>query len=79
MEESTTYRAILSRGERKGRIEGSIEEAREILLLLAKGMLGKPDAATLAALHSIPSQGRLRELIKRVERVATWEDLFALA
>jgi hypothetical protein len=65
MEESSTYQAILSRGE------------RNVLLRQGRRKFGDPDAATLAALQEIKSPGRLEELAERLLDVNSWQDLLA--
>jgi hypothetical protein len=69
MEESTTYQAILSRGE--------VKEARRILLRQGRKKLGEPDATTLAAIDGITSRHRLEELMDRVPNTNTWHELLA--
>jgi hypothetical protein len=69
MEESSTYRAIISRGE--------LKEARRFLLRQGRIKLGEPDAATLAALEGITNPERLEELCERVLHVDSWQALLA--
>jgi predicted transposase YdaD len=71
MKESSTYQMILEEGEAKGKIE----EARKILLDLARLDLGNPDASTQAALEAIDDVQQLESLIRRVREVTTWAEL----
>jgi hypothetical protein len=73
MEESTTYRAIIARGERKGEAKG----IRDTLLILGGEKFGAPDTETLAALESIKSVDRLHHLSRRLLHVASWQDLLS--
>jgi hypothetical protein len=69
MEESTTYQAILARGQ--------LREARRFLIRQGRIKLGEPDAATLAALEGVNSLERLEELGERRLGVDTWPALLA--
>jgi hypothetical protein len=67
MEESTTYQAI-ARKER-------LAEARHILLDLGQEQFGPGDETTLGTLNAIEDVQRLEELIKRVLKVGSWQEL----
>lgn len=83
MKESTTYQAILreglEEGRRKGleegRTEGSLAEAKRVLLLLGESRLGPPDTRTRAVLESIEDVGQIEEMIVRVHSVDGWQAL----
>jgi predicted transposase YdaD len=79
MEQSVTYQAILNRGkaegEAKGKAEGKAEEARKILLLLGREQLGEPSANQQAALDAITDTDQLNDLIVRLRRAASWQEL----
>jgi predicted transposase YdaD len=83
MEESTTYQAIIRRGEAigeargqaAGRAEGRAEEARRMLLLLGQDKFGPPDAATLVAVQAITDIERLEALGRQVRQAETWQQL----
>jgi hypothetical protein len=77
LEESTTFRAILQRGREEGRVDG----AREMLLRLGRQRFrSAPDAAALAAIEAIHDFQRLEILALRVNEphVQTWGDLLEL-
>ncbi|HEY7327156.1 MAG TPA: hypothetical protein VH592_05940 [Gemmataceae bacterium] len=67
MEESTTYQAIV----RKTRLA----EARQILMDLGQEQFGPGDEATVRALNAIEDVGRVEELIKRILKVGSWQEL----
>ncbi len=77
MRESTTYQAILREGRKEGREEGSLAEARKVLLLLGECRFGAPDAQSRAILQEIGDLKRLEELSVRLLAAANWHDLFA--
>jgi len=80
MKESTTYQAIVAEGLAEGRVQGRAEEARRLLLLLGEEQFRAPaDATTRAAVEAIGEVERLEELIRRVSRVGSWQELLAAA
>lgn len=80
MEESSTYQALLARGEAKGKAEGEArgraEEARAIILRLGRKRLGEPSAEAQSALNSITAPQALEELAERLLEVENWDELF---
>jgi hypothetical protein len=68
MKESSTYQAIVE--------EGALQEARQLLMLVGKERLGKPDTATAAAINAIADVRQLEELVRRAVHVRTWHELF---
>lgn len=81
MEQSTTYQAILERGEAKGRqtgIEmGQVAEARRVLLRLGRARFGPPGPATEHAVAALADRARLEALIERVLTASAWDELLA--
>jgi len=77
MEESSTYQALLARGEAKGEARGRAEEARAIILRLGRKRLGEPSAEAQNALNALTTPKRLEELAERLLEVESWEELFA--
>ena len=73
MRDSLTYQAILE----EGRVEGRVEEARELLLELGGDRFGPPDASTLATLMAIGNRAQLHALVARVFMVSSWSELLA--
>ncbi len=73
MEESTTYQAIL----RKGQERGVIQTLRETLLQFGGWKLGEPGPAAVGAIEAITDVGRLRALAARLREVDSWEALLA--
>jgi hypothetical protein len=67
LEESTTYQAII----RKARLA----EARQILLDVGQERFGPGDEATLTTLNAIEDVRRLEELIRRILKVGSWQEL----
>ncbi len=74
MEESTTYQAILRKGQERGRCEG----VRETLLLLGTRKFGSaaPEGARVA-IEAITDPARLAALTERILDVNTWDELLA--
>jgi predicted transposase YdaD len=77
MEESTTYRGILARGETRGFDRGRLQGERQVLLRQGRSKFGEPDDATLAALEAITNPERLEALGERLLHVDSWQDLLA--
>jgi predicted transposase YdaD len=73
MEESVTYQAII----RRGREEGRVEEARQLLRRLGGKRFGPPSVAVQAALDAIPTVERLEQLSERLLDGESWEELLA--
>ena len=69
MEESTTYQWIIDKGR--------VEEAKKFLLLLGQERFGLPDSDTSAALKSITDIDHLEELVRRILKVSSWQELLA--
>jgi predicted transposase YdaD len=67
MKESSTYQAILD--------EGSMTEARRLLLLQGTERFGPPDARTRRAIERARSIGRLEKLMLRLLTVSSWQEL----
>jgi predicted transposase YdaD len=67
MEESSTYRAIV----RRGQIEGE----RHLLLLQGEAKFGPPDAAARAALEQITDVAELDEVGVRLVTARSWQEL----
>ncbi len=76
-EESSTYQMLISRGRDQGVLLGKVQEARAILLRLARPKLGEPDANSLATLENTDTPEQLEKLIDRVNQVNSWQDLLA--
>ena len=69
MEESSGYQLIMERGERKALIS--------TILDLGQLKFGEPEADQVSTLQGIKDLGRLKELLRRRDVAATWEDLLA--
>ena len=82
MKESVTYQAILEEGEAigviKGEAKGKAEEARRMLLLQGRDLLGEPSAKIVAQLDAVTDLARLEALLLRVPHVKTWEELLGV-
>jgi predicted transposase YdaD len=77
IEESSVYQGILKRGEAKGRVEGRIEEAREVLLRHGRKKLGPLGESIEAEITALADLDRLHDLIDRILDVSTWDELLA--
>jgi hypothetical protein len=71
LEESTTYQAILAKGE----TQGALREARKILLLQGEILFGPPDRSTRQALDGIAQLEHLEALGVRLLQVESWKEL----
>ena len=82
MEESATYQAIVRRGREQGlelgRERGRVEGARRMLLLQGATKFGIPDPATRARIEALDDFGRLEELIVRLLRTDSWQELLGV-
>lgn len=77
MRDSSTYMAIVEEGVVRGRAEGRVEEARELLLELGEQRFGSPDRRTRATLATITDHAQLHALVGRLLDVASWDELLA--
>ena len=77
MRDSSTYMAIVEEGLVRGRAEGRVEEARELLLTLGEQRFGAPDERIRATLAAISDHDRLHALVTRVLHAASWDELLA--
>ena len=77
MEESTTYQAILAKGEARGETQGRTTEARRIVRLLGERRFGFPDQASELTLNTITDRERLERIAARLLDAADWPDLLA--
>jgi len=87
MEESTTYQAILAKGEARGvaigetrgKAQGALEEAKKMLRLFGEARLGPMNAKQAAALEAMDDLHRVEELTPRMQNVGSWRELLASA
>lgn len=80
MEESLTYQAILEEGRQRGRAEGKAEgkaeEARMILLAVARKRFGPPSSRIEQWLDGRNAE-QLERLVERVLDVESWDELLS--
>jgi hypothetical protein len=67
MKESSTYQFIVQ--------EATLQEARQMLMLVGQERLGKPDTGTAAAINAIADVRQLEELARRAVHVRSWREL----
>jgi hypothetical protein len=67
MEESATFQAIIE--------EGALREAKRTLLRQGSQLIGPPPSEVAAVIDGISSLERLDELLMRVLKASSWEDL----
>jgi hypothetical protein len=67
MQESDTYLAILDEGREKG--------AREDILLVGEERIGPPDESVKAKLQEVADLGRLKRMVRRAARAASWQEI----
>ncbi len=75
MEESSTYQAILRKGEALGETKGAAIEARRLIIRLGTRKLGDPDLAIRDLLDSIDDIDALERMIDRLDPAKQWSDL----
>ena len=62
-------------GKAVGIAEGAVREARNMLLLVGEGRLGKPDSETIWRLEAISSVEALEAMARRLLAVESWAEL----
>ena len=67
MEESDTYLMILDEGQEKA--------TREDILAVGEERLGSPDEAVRGQLANITDLERLKRMIRRAAKAATWQEI----
>ena len=78
MEESSTYQAILARGEQRGLLAGRLAEIRSAVRRLGTKRFGPPDAAAVARLDGLADLPALEDIHDRILDASGWDDLFAV-
>ena len=84
MEESSTYQAIMRKGQiigeqigrQAGEQQGRVEEARRMLIRIGTRRLGEPSDATRARLSALTLE-ELEALADRLHEIENWSELFA--
>jgi hypothetical protein len=71
MQESDTYLAILDEGQEKAR--------REDILLVGEDRLGPPDESVKAQLNTITDLERLKRMVRRTAKAASWQEILDTA
>jgi hypothetical protein len=77
IEESSVYQGILRKGEAKGRAEGAVADARQVLLRLGRRKLGPPGEKVEAEITALGDLDRLHDLIDRILDVSSWDELLS--
>jgi hypothetical protein len=81
MEESSTIRAFIEEGRRKGleeaREEGRAMEARRIIQLLGAIRFGEAGDAVVSRLEAISDLEQLEQLVERLFTVSSWDELLS--
>ena len=67
MQESDTYLAILDEGQEKF--------ARRAILLVGEERLGTPDESTKERLSNITDLARLKRMVRRAAKAASWQEI----
>ncbi len=84
MFESTTYNATLEKGRTQGISQGITqgitqgigEGERRSLLLIGSERLGVPTVEVQSRIQALPAGSQMIDLLRRVLRVSSWEELF---
>jgi len=85
MEESSTIRAFIEEGRRKGleeareeaREEGRAMEARKIILFLGGIRFGEAGDTVVSRLDAISNLEKLEQLVERLLIVSSWDELLS--
>jgi predicted transposase YdaD len=77
MQDSVTYQKIVGEGERKGRIEGQLDEARVLLLRLGARRFSEPDPTIRQRIGELADLERLERMIEQVLTAGGWDELIA--
>ena len=75
MQESTTYQAILKKGQIEGMNQGVCQGQRSLILMLGTERFGAPSRRVAAALEKIDDVRQLERLAKRILGATSWKDL----
>jgi hypothetical protein len=67
MEESDTYLMILDQGQEKA--------TRESILAVGEERLGAPDEPIKGQLNNITDLARLKRMVRRAAKAATWQEI----
>jgi hypothetical protein len=67
MHESDTYLAILDEGQEKF--------GRETILFIGAEHLGSPDESVTTQLNSVTDLNRLKRMIRRAAKAASWQEI----
>ncbi len=71
IEESSVYQDIFG----KGRLEGRIEDAKQVLLDLGQTKFGQPGEQVETVIAAMNDIGRLHALLKKVLNASSWDEL----
>jgi hypothetical protein len=77
MLESVTYQMIIEEGIEKGREQGEVHGALQMLLDMGTDRFGTPDSVVVAALERVTSLSELRRLGPMVRVASSWDELLA--
>ena len=77
IEESSVYQGIYGRGLAEGRAEAVMEGHRDLLLSLGRDKFGQPPEHVEAEIGALADRERLHQLLHRLLRVSTWDELLA--
>ena len=77
MEESSTIRAFIEEGRRKGREEGRAGEARKFILRQGRIRFGEAGDAVVSRLEAISDLEQLELLGDRLLIVSSWDELLS--
>jgi predicted transposase YdaD len=77
MEDSTTYQAILAKGEAKGEVKGEVKGMQKTLLRQGRKRFGPASKNIQTTIQGITEVHRLERLTDRILEAASWQDLLA--
>lgn len=76
LQESSFYQMLLEEGEKKGRQEGAVAAAREMLLDLVEARFGTVDLAFRASIEAIDDLETLKRMGKKIMTVSNPHEIF---
>jgi predicted transposase YdaD len=74
LEDSVIYQDLIQRGEKKGRVEGRVEELRNTLNRLGSRKFGRANDTALQAFSDLE---RLERMVDRIFDATSWDDLLS--
>jgi predicted transposase YdaD len=76
MEESSTYQAILRKGEIKGELNGEVKGLHKAALMVGEQRFGTPSARVRKRLNALTTSTEWDEVLLRIMQLNSWDEVF---